>query len=788
MKELSSISLKFWLPLLVFTLFVSLMAFITWQTHQSAKSAVTASSISFINQDMMSLQREMKKEFINGSLQHAKLALSSRGINSNYSQLALVKNNNEIVFSIKKEQIGYSFQKLDFASEKKMASSRKAEVPQIVMLPDQQNITGYFPIDLESKKNGRLGSYSGVLYLVYNLENSYQSIWQQTYRSLLPMGIALFLAMLILIIFLNRFILLPIYHVEKNASNFSNGIEVDNIKFIGTGEFFRLSKAFSKMIIKRRLNEHKLEQSHLKTNQTLQALRTSEQRYALSMSVANDGIWDWNLVDDSVFFDERYYTLAGYQAGEFQPCFSEWKKRVHPEDFDKTQQCLDAYFSGQIPKYEAEFRFLQKDGCYMWIQAKGKYVAFDEYGKPARMVGTHSDITSRKVSEIALRKAQKMEAVGLLTGGIAHDFNNILGIIIGNLDLLQEQLSTDDKAIKRLDSATKAALRATKLTSQLLGFSRTNSNENRTTSINRMLDQISELLRHSLSAKQSLSLNFKDNIWLTYIDRDDLQDALINLTLNARDAMGEKGELTITTSNRLLDASFCRKNPGAIEGEFVCVSVSDQGAGIEENNLQAIFEPFFTTKAQGKGTGLGLAMVFGFVKRSSGYIEVSSHIDDGTTFNLYFPRSYKTEDNITKASSTRDDNRLVIGNETILVVDDEEDLRKLAADSLEHLGYRVIVAENGQEAYEILSKGENISLLFSDIRMPGKLSGFELAAQVQQQFPSTRILLTSGFSGKLESGKEIDSSKFELLRKPYTSQLLASRIRKALDIQLVTTQ
>ncbi len=573
----------------------------------------------------------------------------------------------------------------------------------------------------------------------------------------------------------------PIEQLANATHDISNDNLNYNIEIKQKNEIGRLAESFNQMILKRRLNQHSIDQSNQKITQTLKSLAENKERFNLAMSVANDGVWDWDIKNNQLTFDARFYTMAGYRENEYPAEFAELKKRIHANDFKAALKTFEEYINGNTLKLEMEFRMRKKDTSYMWILSRGEFVAYDNQGNPIRMVGTHSDISKRKQTEKALQSAQKMEAVGQLTGGIAHDFNNILGIIIGNLDLLESQFHKDKKALKRINSASKATQRATKLTKQLLVFSRKKVTESKTTNINRIIINMDDVLRHSIGHHHEINYLFHDSLWLTDIDQGDLQDALLNLIINAKDAMHENGVLTIKTSNQLLNKEFCLDNAGAIDGKYIELSVHDNGCGINVKNQAKIFEPFFTTKEQGKGTGLGLSMVFGFVKRSGGYIKLISEINSGTTFRLYFPVSLKNIEYLSPPLSKNKTDRILQGDESILVVDDEQGLLELAQATLTHYGYQVYTATNAAEALQILLKVSDISLLFSDVVMSYDINGFELAIKTQQLYPKIKILLTSGYTGKACPIDDPDDSNFTLLQKPYDQNEMTKRIRNLLD-------
>jgi len=371
-----------------------------------------------------------------------------------------------------------------------------------------------------------------------------------------------------------------------------------------------------------------------------------------------------------------------------------------------------------------------------------------------------------------------MDAIGRMAGGIAHDFNNILGIIIGNVNLLKRHIPGDEKALKRVDTIKKSAQRAANLTRQLLGFSRRQAEQVVTTDINTIIGNMDSLITRSITPSVTVKHNFATDLWLADIDPGDFEDALLNLIINARDAMPNGGELTLETSNLTLDVDYIEENPNAYLGEYIQLLVIDNGDGIAPDQQEKIFEPFFTTKPHGKGTGLGLAMVFGFVERSGGYISVSSEEGVGTAFQILLPRAEGMD--ITKDEMEDASELLPEGHGTILAVDDEEGLLELAKESLESLGYRVLTATRGKEAMAMLAQTADISLLFSDVVMPGGINGYELAEHAMARHPNIKVLLTSGYTEK-EVIRDTSSYLTEnMLNKPYTQAELAKSVSTVL--------
>ena len=389
------------------------------------------------------------------------------------------------------------------------------------------------------------------------------------------------------------------------------------------------------------------------------------------------------------------------------------------------------------------------------------------------------DVTAWKETERLLRGAQKMEAVGQLTGGIAHDFNNMLTVITGTIDILidgvadRPVLSTIAKMISR------AAARGADLTKQLLAFARKQPLEPRTTDINALISDTAKLLRPALGEAIEIREALADGAWPAMIDPTQLSTALLNLALNARDAMGRGGTLTLASANVLLDEAYVRTNPDVKPGPYVMVAVTDTGVGIPAALHEKVFEPFFTTKDIGKGTGLGLSMVYGFVKQSGGHIKIDSEEGHGTTFRLYLPRS-SGEQELEPAPVVP----LQGGDETILVVEDDALVRNTVIGRLKDLGYTTLAAGNAAEALARVDEGAQFDLLFTDVVMPGGMNGRELALEVAKRRPGIRVLFTSGYSENAVVHEGRLDRDVALLAKPYRQAELAQKVREALAREL----
>ncbi len=396
------------------------------------------------------------------------------------------------------------------------------------------------------------------------------------------------------------------------------------------------------------------------------------------------------------------------------------------------------------------------------------------------------EIAERLKAEEALRQALKLEAIGQLTGGVAHDFNNLLTIILGGLDMIERQLATmpDTPETARLRRARgisgDGAQRAATLTKRLLAFSRRQPLEPKVIQPNKLVAEMSELLRRTLGETIELETVLAGSLWRTVVDPSQLENAVLNLAVNARDAMPDGGKLTIETHNSSLDEAYVAQVVEDLPaGQYVLIAVTDSGTGMDAQTLEKVFEPFFTTKEAGKGTGLGLSQVYGFVRQSGGHIRIYSEPGEGTTIKIYLPRAHDQEAEVSRTAAPA--TSLRGSGETILVVEDYDDLREYSSTALGELGYRVLAAANGPDALQLLAAHPEIRLLFTDVVMPGGMNGRQLADEAQRWHPKLKVLFTTGYTrnaivhhGRLDAG-------VELIGKPFTYDQLAAKVRQLLD-------
>jgi PAS domain S-box-containing protein len=507
----------------------------------------------------------------------------------------------------------------------------------------------------------------------------------------------------------------------------------------------------------------------------LDALATSEERFRLLAEATADAVWDWDPGRDVSWWGGGLRTLFGHDAAATLEDRDFWSRHVHPDDRDEVRASLEAVLATS-DVWEAEYRFRRSDGTYAIVSDRG-YVIRDSAGTPTRMVGGMTDISHQRRLEEQLRQAQRLEAVGQLTGGVAHDFNNLLTVILGNAELLVEELGPDDERRVLAEMTMDAARRGADLTHRLLAFARRQALEPRVVDVNHLVAGMDKLLRRTLGEHIDIEFGRAAALRPALVDPGQLEAAVLNLAINARDAMPLGGRLTIETGTASLDADYAERHVDVTPGTYVMIAVSDTGSGIEPDVLPRVFDPFFTTKGSGAGTGLGLSMVYGFVKQSGGHVKIYSERGEGTTVRLYLPRARRSEEADAAAPETTPRG----GTEVILLVEDDDLVRRYAEDQLRGLGYTVRSASNGTEALDVIGTFADIDLLFTDVVMPGGMNGRRLADAALAALPRLRVLFTSGYTadaivhhGRLDEG-------VHLLSKPYRRGDLARAVRAALD-------
>jgi len=513
---------------------------------------------------------------------------------------------------------------------------------------------------------------------------------------------------------------------------------------------------------------------------TEEELRRSEQRFRTLTDNLPGVVYRRIVTPDGqvrdIYVSPRVKELLGVDAEEFTSGRARLNDFLHPDDRDKKLTALRESAETLQPLRIEVRKIVRPSGEVRWWQVNSMPTKLSDGS--VQFDGIALDVTERRAAEEQLKQALKMEAIGHLTGGIAHDFNNLLTVILGSADELSES-ETSGRPRQLLDNIISATHKASELTARLLAFARKQPLEPRGVNINRFVSELKPLLQRTLGENIDIEMHLQPDLWNAYVDAHQVEAAALNLAINARDAMENGGHLTIDTSNAVIGEAQAIQYGDVEPGAYVSLSVSDDGCGMPPDVLNRAIEPFFTTKGVGKGTGLGLSMVHGFAKQSGGHMTIYSELGNGTTVRLYFPQiGAAAEKDESAVAGPREVPR---GRETILVVEDNPAVRQTAADMLRGLGYIVLEAADGSEALDIAKGDKKIDVLFTDVIMPGGMTGPTVARELRAQRPGLRVLYTSRYSenafvhqGKLDDG-------VELLQKPYRRQALAQKMRAILD-------
>lgn len=515
------------------------------------------------------------------------------------------------------------------------------------------------------------------------------------------------------------------------------------------------------------------------------SLRNSETRLKLVLDGSQLGYWDWNIETGEVIRNEHWAEMLGYTLEEVEYSVKQWTDLHHPDDKDLAWKSINDHLEGLTPAHEIQYRMLAKDGSYKWILDQAKIVSRDEDGKPLRMCGTHKDVTERKLAEQEreklqnqLSQAQKMESVGNLAGGVAHDFNNMLSVIIGYVELALDQVDKSSSLHEDLQEIYIAAKRSADITRQLLAFARKQTIAPRVLDLNEAVEGMLKMLQRLIGEDISLAWLPTLGLGQVKVDPSQLDQLLANLCVNARDAIAGVGKITVETGKVTFDDVYCKDHPGFTPGDFILLSVSDDGCGMDREISQKIFEPFFTTKEMGKGTGLGLSTVYGIVKQNDGFINVYSESGYGTTFNIYLPLHTGASE---KSQVTSSHEVNMTGSETILMVEDDAMVLKMSKNMLEKLGYTVLTASVPADAIDLAKENAGkIDLVITDVIMPD-MNGRDLADQLRALAPNIKILFMSGYTADVIATRGILDEGVCFIHKPFSIKDISLKVREALQ-------
>ncbi len=519
------------------------------------------------------------------------------------------------------------------------------------------------------------------------------------------------------------------------------------------------------------------------------ALRESEERFKLAMEASRDGIWDWNVETGKVYFSPSYAAMLGFGPDELPGRISTWSERIHPENRDSAVEANTACIENRTDGFRVEFRMRTRSGDWRWILARGKAVTRGPDGRAIRLVGTHTDITDQKAAEAEktrlerqFHQAQRLESVGRLAGGVAHDLNNLLSPILGFAEMLADAAGEDTNRRWQAEEIVKASLRARDLVRQLLAFSRRQTLSLKPVDLNALVERFRPLLRRTIREDIDIRAHLSPDLPKVAGDAGQLEQVIMNLAVNAQDAMPVGGVLTVETGMVELDEAFTARHDDLNPGPHVLLAVTDTGCGMDAETRTHLFEPFFTTREIDKGTGLGLATVHGIIKQHDGHIRVDSEPGAGSTFRIYLPRHAGAgETDAGARSSTPDAFAAPRGTEAVLLVEDNDLVQELAVTILKRQGHKVLTAASGDEAMALLDRYDGpVHLLLTDVVMPG-MNGRQLFEKAARVHPGLKVLYMSGYTDNVLADRGVEETAGHFIQKPFSVNALAAKVRAILD-------
>ncbi len=582
-------------------------------------------------------------------------------------------------------------------------------------------------------------------------------------------------------VFIARRLSSPLVHLTRTATEIANGTEGLQADVSGPREVAGLAAAFNSMTAQLLKSHASLEAQLVEIEKGQEALRDSEERYRNIIDNANEIIYTLSPEGVFTFVSPAWTRLLGHPVSEVAG--KHFSHFVHPDDAAACEEFLRKVLSTGQPHPGVNYRVMHTDGEWRWHTSVGSSVS-DGFGRPNYYVGIAQDITwkiraeeDKAKLEQQLFQAQKMESIGRLAGGVAHDFNNMLNVILGFSELIKLETIDDEPLIRKIDEIERAAGQARDITRQLLAFSRKQIISPVTLDINERMRENQKTLARLIGEDIDIQFYPCDGLWKVKLDPSQLNQIVYNFAINARDAMPNGGKLTIETANAVLDDAYCSEHVGYSPGNYVTLTISDNGIGMDKETQSHLFEPFFTTKEVGKGTGLGLATVYGIVKQNGGFINVYSELGQGTTFRIYFARD---TGEIT-AGSKADESPVRSCGGTIVLVEDNEMMRSLTTIELERLGYKVLSLRTPGEALAAYEKrGSEFILLLTDVIMP-VMNGVELKNRILSIRPDTKVLFMSGYTANSIVHQGALDKDIHFIQKPFTLAELAKKVREAIE-------
>ena len=814
--------LRILIPLIVLSGTLLLLFLFTFIRVREGERDILRSVTETAQVEMLMLQNILSDNMIRGNLENSKQRLTYAALSPHIVTLILTDASHTVMLANRQEWVAANATTISHF-DKGLAESAGALQRADVSVSGQHSIHGYYPVTLGMRSGEIRPQQSGILYVEYNFGDRVSLLRHEALESTARLSGVLFIFALLLSFLLHVLITRPIDRLVLVVKDFAKGNLDARIGLSGIDEINQLGVAFDDMatelarsqedlhlqnvqleeevaerqlvqesmeeqtlrleeeVAERQLVQETLEEQSFCLEEEIAERRLVEEKLQIIFDAAQAGIIMVDAEGIVTFASRCVKQLYGFEADEMVG--SRYVEHVHESEREKSQKLLHKLITGEVDHTSAERRYLRSDSGDFWGLLSAKR-HLDATGSLIAVVIVITDITElrsaqaeRDLLQQKFNQSQKMEAIGRLAGGIAHDFNNKLTIIMGYAELLKMKAAifdTDER--NRLDEILKAANHSQQITRQLLAFSRSEVISPYKISLNSVIEDSRKSLGRLIGEDIRLEFRPASDLWPVLLDPTQIDQIIMNLAVNSRDAMPEGGLFEIETDNVHIDESYCHNFPNAHPGDYVLLSVSDTGCGMDSSTLGHIFEPFFTTKEAGKGTGLGLATIYGIVSQNNGFLHAYSEVGFGTTFKIYLPRL--EEEHVISALSHEVPITLS-GSGTILLVEDEEPLLKLASEMLSELGYKVLEATLPSIALEMCAsdKSLKIDLILTDIIMP-EMNGKEMSNKILEERPETPVLYMSGYTADVISSKGILEKSVCFIQKPFSLQVLSQKIHE----------
>lgn len=795
--------LRLLIPALVFSITLLLIVFLTIERMREGEKEIIRSITETSHSQMNQLQDLISESLVEGDLDQAKQRLSYAALYPQIVTLILTDADHIVLIANRQEWVAANAAGIphyDKGRAEKAASLKQA----VLITSDRQHIFGYYPTALGIRAGEIRPLQYGTLFVEYDFTDRLNLLRVEAYKTAARLGAVLFIFALVLSFLLHIFITKPVGRLVAVVKDFANGNLNSRARVSGMNEIDQLALAFDEMaeklaqsqedlqeqnvqleeeVAERQFAQETLEEQSQRLEEEILERRQAEEKLRIIFDAAQAGIIMVDATGVIIFANRCVSQLYDFESNEMVG--TRYLEHVHPDERETAGDLLQQLIRGEIEAISTERHYLNRKSGDFWGLLSAKR-HLDDNGRLISIILVITDITElkkgeqeRELLQQKFNQSQKMEAIGRLAGGVAHDFNNKLSVIIGYAELLKMKMKNlDEEAIGRLDEILKAAGHSCDITRKLLSFSRSEVISPRKVDLNILMEDARKSLGRLIGEDIRIEFRLADGLWPALLDPTQFDQVIMNLVVNARDAMPDGGLLEIETANVRVDESYCRKLPDAHPGDYVLLSVSDNGSGMDSETSRHIFEPFFTTKEVGKGTGLGLATVFGIVLQNKGFINVYSEVGFGTTFKIYFPRMVLETD---APEPEEPGTTAILGSGTILLVEDEESLRKLASEMLRELGYNVLEAASPLDAVELCESDDlpHIDLILTDVIMPG-MSGKEMSDKILEKRPTIPVLFMSGYAADVIASKGILEGSVHFIQKPFTVHKLSLMIREVI--------